>query len=143
MIEEIGIITKTDGVLAKVVVQKRGICEGCAVQGVCKSTEEGMEIEALNPIKAKEGQTVQVSMKPQTYLKGSMLVYGMPLVIFIAGAIFGKNIGEEYFKRINSDLVAAVLGFAALIVSLLGIKIWTKKTEAKAEYKPVIEKIVN
>ncbi len=143
MIEEIGVVTKTDGILAKVVVQKRGICDGCAVKGACTSTEEGMEIEALNPIRAKKGQTVQVSVKPQTYLKGSIMVYGMPLVIFIAGAILGKNIGEEYFKKANSDLVAAILGFAALIISLLGIRIWAKKTETKTEYKPVIEKIVH
>lgn len=143
MIEETGIVTKVDGVMAKVSVQKKGFCEGCAVKGACESTGEGAEVEAFNTVQAKVGDTVRIAMKPQTYLKGTMLVYGLPLVLFIAGAIIGKNIGEGYFKEINSDIVAAATGFSALIVSLLGIKIWSKKLETNREYMPVIEKIIN
>lgn len=141
-IEETGIITKTDGAVAKVLVQKRGSCEGCAASGVCESSEQGMEIEALNPVQAQIGQKVRVSIKPQTYLKGAILVYGMPTSVFIAGVIIGKNIGEAYFKQINSDIVSIVLGFAGFIISFLMIKAWSKKAETKMEYKPVIEEIL-
>jgi len=143
MIEETGIVTKTEGVMAMVAVQKKGTCEGCAVKGVCETQGEGSEIEAMNPVHAKVGQTVKVSIKPQVYLKGTMLVYGLPLVALIAGAIFGKNIGETYFRGTNSDLIAALAGFGALILSLLLIKIWTRSYETKTEYKPVIEEIIN
>ena len=142
MIEETGIITKTDGAMAKVLVQKRGSCEGCAASGVCESSEQGMEIEALNPVQAKVGQQVKVSIKPQTYLRGAILVYGIPLVAFIAGVIIGKNIGEAYFKQINSDIVSVILGFAGFIISFLIIRLWSKKAETKIEYKPVIEEIL-
>ncbi len=143
MIEETGIVKKTDGIMAKVIVQKRGVCEGCAASGVCESSEEGMEIEALNTVQAKEGQTVKVSIKPQTYLKGTLFIYGFPLVAFIAGVIIGKNLGEAYFKDINSDVVSAILGFVALIASFLIAKTWGKKAEAKIEYKPIIEEILD
>ncbi len=142
MIEEIGVVTKIEGTMAKVIVQKRGACDGCKAQGTCETKEEGMEIEAVNMAQAKEGEAVKISIKAQTYLKGTMLVYGLPLVLFIAGAIVGKNIGEDFFQGKNSDLVAAVAGFAALVISLLGIKVWAKKTEKNTEYKPVIEEIV-
>jgi len=142
MIEETGIVTKTEGVMAMVSVQKKGTCEGCAVKGVCETQGEDSEIEAMNPVHAKVGQTVKVSIKPQVYLKGTMLVYGIPLVALIAGAIFGKNIGETYFRGTNSDLIAALAGFGALILSLLLIKIWTRSYETKTEYKPVIEEIL-
>jgi len=142
MIEETGIVTKTEGLMASVAVQKKGTCEGCAIKGVCETQGEGSEIEAINPIHAKVGQTVKVSIKPQVYLKGTMLVYGIPLVALIAGAIFGKNIGETYFRGTNSDLIAALVGFGALILSLLLIKIWTRSFETKTEYKPVIEEVL-
>jgi sigma-E factor negative regulatory protein RseC len=142
MIEETGTVTKVDGIMARVTVHKRGACEGCAAQGSCESTPEGMEIEALNPVRAKEGQTVIVSMKAQTYLKGTMFVYGLPLAIFIAGAIIGKNIGDRYIPDMSSDLVAAITAFAALILSLIGLRAWASKAETKAEYRPVIERIV-
>jgi len=142
MVEEIGIVTKTEGLTAKVAVQKKGTCEGCGAKGVCETTEAGMEIEALNPINAKEGQTVKVSIKPSVYLKGTMLVYGFPLVAMFAGAIIGKNIGETYMKETSSDLIAAIAGFGALIISFMGVKIWSHRAETKPEYKPVIEEII-
>jgi len=142
MIEEVGIVIKVEGVTARVAVEKKGACDGCTAKGTCETKGESMEIEALNIARAKEGQTVRISIKPQTYLRGTMLVYGIPLILFIAGAIAGKNVGEEYLKDTNSDLVAAVSGFVALILSLLGIKMWAKKTESKTEDKPVIEEIV-
>ena len=115
MIEEIGIVVKTEGDLARVTVQKRGACEGCTAKGACESTSEGMEIEALNPVHAKEGQTVKVLLQAETYLKGSMIIYGLPLVLFITGAIVGKNIGESYFLNTSSDIIAAIFGFGSLI----------------------------
>lgn len=142
MVEETGIVTKIEGTMAKVLVQKKSACEGCTVKGACSSTPEGMEIEALNSIHAREGQRVKVLMTPQEYLKGSMLVYGLPLVLFITGAIIGKNIGEEHFKNINSDLVAALTGFVFLILSLAGVHIWYRKFESNPEHKPFIKEIV-
>jgi sigma-E factor negative regulatory protein RseC len=143
MIEETGIVTKTDGIMARVAVQKKGTCEGCAVKGVCETQGEGAEIEAINTVHAKVGQTVKISIKPQVYLKGTMLVYGIPLIALIAGAIFGKNIGELYFRETSSDLVAAIAGFGSLILSFLFIKIWARSFETKTEYKPVIEEIID
>lgn len=143
MIEEIGIVIKTEGDKARVAVQKRGACEGCTAKGACESTSEGVEIEALNPVNAREGQTVKVLLHVETYLKGSMIVYGLPLVLFIAGAIAGKNIGEVYFAGYDSDLFAAIFGFASLIASLIAVKIWSGKLESKAESKPYIGEIVS
>ncbi len=143
MIEEVGTVTKVEGVTALVAVKKKSSCDGCTAGGACKTTADGAEIEAINPIHAKEGQTVKLSMQPYTYLKGSMLIYGMPVVILITGAIIGKNIGEKYITGVDSDLVAAVLGFSCLLLSFIGIKIWSRNISSKTEYKPVIEEIIS
>lgn len=141
--EEVGIVTEIDGVTAKVVVQKKGACDGCASMGACKSTDEGMEIEAINTIHAKPGQTVRVSIGAYTYLKSSMLAYGMPLIFFVGGAILGKEIGIKYLTEYNSDLVAAVTGFAALIVSIFIIKLISGRAATKEEFEPCIEEIIS
>jgi len=143
MIEETGIVTNVDDISAKIIVQKRGACEGCSASSMCEPSEKGMEIEALNPIRARVGQTVRISIKPQAYLKGTMFVYGFPLVSFIAGAILGKNLGEKYFTEISSDMVSVILGFSALILSFLVAKNWSRKVETKTEYKPIIEEIID
>ncbi len=144
MNEETGIVTKVEGIMAMVAVQKKDACDACSAKDACTSTnEEEAVLEAINAAKAKVGQTVKISMKPLTYLKGTMLVYGLPLVMFLAGAIAGQKIGEEYFRETSSDLVAAATGFAALFLSLLIIKIWSGKTESKKGNQPIIEEILN
>lgn len=142
MIEETGIVTKVEGSMAMVLVQKKSACDGCSVEGACKATPEGMEIEAQNDVHARVGQRVKILMTTGEYLKGTIIVYGIPLIVFIAGAIFGKNIGETYFTDMNSDIVAAVTGFSSLILSLIAARLWSRKMESKAEYKPVIEEII-
>jgi sigma-E factor negative regulatory protein RseC len=114
MIEEIGIVIKVEDATAKVAVQKRGACEGCAASGVCETSESGMEIEALNQAQAKVGQTVKISIKPQVYLKGAIFVYGIPLVAFIAGIIAGKNLGEAYIQSGRSIHPVGELGYSFL-----------------------------
>lgn len=140
--EEIGVVKSTQGIMANVLVQKRGACEGCAAAGTCKPSEETAELEAFNPIKAKVGQTVRLVLKPQLYLKGSIIVYGLPAAALIGGAILGKNLGDLYFKGMDSDLIAAAFGFGALIISFVAIKLWSNKVEKKEEYMPVIEEVI-
>jgi len=143
MIEETGTVIKVEGITARVRVQKRGSCEGCAATGVCDPSEGGMEIEALNPVNAKAGQTVKVSIAASSYLKGTMLIYGLPVIALVSGAITGKVIGEEYFKGFDSDGTAALLGFSAFALTFLFARSWSKKAETRKEYKPVIEEIIN
>lgn len=142
MVEETGVVKKVDGFTAIVLVRKKGACDGCVIKGACETTDEGAEIEALNPVHAKVGQKVRVSMTSQAYLKGSMIIYGMPLVLFIAAAILGKNIGEKYFSGYNSDLIAAITAMFSLVISIAGIKLWSMKAEKRTEFRPVIEEII-
>ncbi|MEW6676070.1 MAG: SoxR reducing system RseC family protein [Nitrospirota bacterium] len=140
--EEIGIVKSIEGVIAKVVVERKSICDQCTV-GTCKVTEGGAEIDALNSVSAHVGQKVRVVLKPYTYLKGSMIVYGVPVLALIIGAILGKEIFSQQFDGIDSDIVSAIFGFGAFIISFIAIKLWSNKLEKKIEIKPVIEEILN
>ncbi len=142
MVEDIGIVKKIEGMTATVIVEKKDLCEDCAGGDSCESTKEGMEIEALNSVRAEVGQTVRVSMKPFTYLKGSMLLFGMPVVFFIAGTIAGKLLGEEYLKQFDSDILAAIAGFSLLVISIFGLKYWSRNAGSREEFKPFIEEII-
>jgi sigma-E factor negative regulatory protein RseC len=142
MVIETGTVIRIDGTMARVRVPRKTACEGCSSEGACESTPEGMEIEAFNPVKAREGQRVKVLMAREEYLKGAVLVYGLPLVFFIAGAIVGKELGEKHVPALSSDLVAAITGFALLILSFAGVGLWSRKKKSKSDEKPVIEEII-
>lgn len=139
--EEVGVIKSIEGVIAKVSVPRKSACEGCRVE-TCKPGEQTMEIEALNPLKAEVGQKVKVVMKPYSYMKGSIIVYGIPAIALIAGAVLGKEVFSHYFREIDPDIISAIVGFGAFIISFIVIKLWSKRLEKKVELKPVIEEIL-
>ncbi len=140
--EEVGVVIKVKESIATVVVQKKGTCDTCTIEGACETTKDGMEIDALNPLNAKEGQTVRIVIRPGTYIKGSMLFYGLPLIFFIAGTIAGNSAAGKYFPGSNAELVSAAFGFIFLVLSIICIKFLTDKTGENIKFKPYIEEII-
>lgn len=142
MIEEEGVIIETSGDVAKVAVMKKGACESCASSGVCHPGDEESYMEATNPLNAKKGQRVKVVLAPQLYLKASIILYGVPVTVFVTAAIIGKNLAEAFVPGSDSDLWAFLAGSVCMIVSFLFIKRYNKKVERTREYKPVIMEIL-
>lgn len=142
MTEEIGIVKGLDGKLAIVKVPKKSACEGCTM-GTCKPDEQSMEIEAFNQVGAQIGQKVRVLIKPYAYMKGSMLIYGIPALALVFGAVVGKEIFSSYFPGTDPDILSAVFGFSALAASFLIVKIWISFAGRKIESKPVVEEILS
>lgn len=141
MIEEEGIVIDVDGDLARVSILEKSACEKCSASGVCHpGVQEYME--AANPLGAKKGQKVKVVLAPQVYLKASIILYGIPMTVFVAAAILAKNIAQQAGQDANSDLWAFIAGMACMAVSFVFIRMYNKKVEKTAEYKPVIVEVL-
>ncbi|OGW39298.1 MAG: hypothetical protein A2Y97_12545, partial [Nitrospirae bacterium RBG_13_39_12] len=130
-----------EGMFATVSLPKKSACEGCSL-GICKPEEQNIEIEALNNIRARVGQKVRVEMKTYSYLKSAMIVYGIPAIALVLGAFIGKEFFSLYIKDLDSDIVSAVFGFGAFIVSFLLVKFWSSRALKKVGVQPVIEEIL-
>ncbi len=140
VMEEVGVVKRINGVMATVVVERKSACDRCTQS--CKVTGSGAEIEALNLVKARVGQTVQVQMKPFTYLKGSLLIYGFPALALIIGAVIGREWLPVFVPDVDKDLLSAITGFAALLLSLIMVKVLTSRAEKNVELKPVVDRIL-
>lgn len=140
--EEVGVIKSIEGMVATVSVPKKSVCEGCSL-GICRPEDQTMEIEALNHVNARVGQKVKIVMKTYTYLKGSIIVYGIPALALIIGAILGKEVFSKYFREMDPDILSAVFGFGAFVIFFLLIKLWSGRVEKKMESKPFIEEILS
>jgi sigma-E factor negative regulatory protein RseC len=138
--EEIGIVKSVNGVLAVVNVPRKSACDGCTAG--CKMDEQFMEIEAFNQAGAKVGQTVRVTMKSFTYTKGTLVVYGLPAIALVLGAVFGKEAMGRFFPHADPDILSAVFGFGAFIVSFFVVKIWSGKANKKVKSKPIVEEVL-
>jgi sigma-E factor negative regulatory protein RseC len=141
MIEEIGIVTSTEGRTAHVNVPKKSTCEGCTA-GTCTTGEQSMEIIAFNKAGAETGQKVKVLIHSSAYMKGAIIVYGIPALALVAGAVFGKEFMPELFIGADPDILSAIFGFGFMGLSFAGVKIWSNLKADKTESGPVIEEIL-
>jgi sigma-E factor negative regulatory protein RseC len=141
MIEEEGIVAEVEGNIARVAVVKKSACEQCAAAGVCHPGDQEY-LEATNPLNAVKGQKVKVVIAPQMYLKASLILYGIPMVSLIAGAIIAKNLAVRYAGEEGSDLWAFIAGMGCMAISFLFIWFYNKKVEKTQKYKPVIVEIL-
>lgn len=139
--EEIGVVKSIEGVTARVVIKKSSACDHC-VKEQCDMEGMDFEVEAINAANARVGQTVKVVMRAQTYIKGALLLYILPVLALFVGAIFGKIYLPDAFRGISSETAAVIGGFLMMIISFLVIKVVSGKMDKKTEYKSVIEEII-
>jgi sigma-E factor negative regulatory protein RseC len=138
--DEIGVVKSTKGILAIVSLERKSACEQCTAG--CKITDAGAELEAINRAKAMTGQKVRVALKPYSYLKGSLIVYGLPALSLIIGAVAGKEFFSRFFHSLEPDIVSALFGFGAFILAFVTVKIWSTRIESNTSYMPVVEEIL-
>lgn len=142
--EEVGIVREIKGAMAVVSVQRQATgCDKCPAGSVCKSSgpDENV-VEALNSADARVGDTVKIAFRPYTYLKGASLVYGVPALMLVVGAVIGKEYLSRILPAIDPDLASAIGGFGLFLLSFLAIRLFAKHIEGKKEYIPIIEKVI-
>ncbi len=142
MIEEIGIVTGINGMTARVSIPKKSTCEGCTA-GICNAGEQSMEIAAVNKAGAQVGQKVKVLVQASAYMKGSLIIYGIPALSLVAGAVFGKEVMAGFFTGADPDVLSAVFGFGFLVLSFVGVKIWSNLRTGTTGSSPVVEEILD
>ena len=139
----IGIVKSVEGNMAKVFVGAGpGCCESCQRDSCDIETTRGIETEAINLVHAKVGQKVRIDMKALTFLKEVLVLYVLPIVALLTGAVLGRSYLPAYFRGTSPDVLSAAGGFFLFLISLLTARLYSRKMEKKTEDKPVIESII-
>jgi len=141
---ETGIVKELIGQKAIVTVQKQGSCTSCPGSSVCKSLggDEAV-VEALNYVGARPGDTVSISLKPYNYLRGTILLYGIPSIMLIVGAVIGKEYLSKVLTGVDPDMASAIGGFGLFAITFFGLRLFSRRFEGKKEYMPIIEQIIS
>jgi sigma-E factor negative regulatory protein RseC len=137
----VGVVKSVEGNLAKVFVGA-GCCGSCQKDSCDIGTARGHETEAINLVHAKVGQKVRIDIKALAFLKGVLVLYALPFIALLTGAILGRAYLPAYFRGTSPDVLSAAGGFFLFLISLLTARFYSRKMEKKAEDKPVIESII-
>lgn len=109
-----GIITKTQGETARVLIGRESMCgENCGSCGLCDNSKTS--IVAINEINALKGDLVDVEISTKTSFFAVVLTYCVSLFLFIAGIIV---VG----MMIENQGVALLSGVVLIIVWLRIVK---------------------
>ena len=86
-----------------------GSCEGCISAGEVKAV-------AVNSIGARPGQKVVIESKSSKIFGAVILVYVMPLLLFLAGYVLAGVMGAQEKLRILASFLGLAVGALILVV---------------------------
>ena len=140
MIEDIGKVVKIKGDQAFIEVERSSACAECGLQEAEEMTTGGKVVfEAFNMIQAKVGDRVKVQVQTAAYMKATIYVYGIPVLLMVIGAIFGMYIAGALDR--SSDAMSALLGIGGLLLGIFILFLLRKKGNAK-KYVPVVVEVL-
>lgn len=129
---QVGYVTKVDGDLAEVSVQRSSACgHNC---GSCKGgcSVQGVSIISKNVIGAKVGDYVEIRTNTEVVLKSAFILYAIPLIMLITGVLVGINIFQKVGFS-NYEFLGFLLGVAFLGLSYILLRVIDRKTKQKKE----------
>ena len=141
--EQYGLVIENKGETAIVNLQRHLICESCGRCGLLSgSNKREITVEALNPIKAEEGQRVVLESDDRQVLFISFMLYLVPIGGLVAGILLWLGIAVFLGFEGNQELVAAAAGFVLMAVVFYLIRIWDRRVKDDPRYKPVITGLI-
>jgi sigma-E factor negative regulatory protein RseC len=142
MIEEYGSVVELKGKMTAVVLaQKSSFCKNCASMQSCQVGDDNrsMLVEAHNLIGAEVGHKVRLVTSTKSFLQSSFLLYIVPLIALIVGAVAGHLIGESMAAGPDPNLLAALIGTAFLVGSFFVIRIGSRAIPREAFMPRIVE----
>jgi positive regulator of sigma E activity len=129
---ETGKITTARGERAEVEVAARGECEHCTAAGICNWTGTSLrKVLAVNKVGARAGDTVELETTEGTGAKSNLLVFGIPVLLMLAGVLVGG-------LAVHKDTWSGILGGVGLVLGFGIIKAIDVAVNRSGRSLPVI-----
>lgn len=141
----VGIVVTTQDGRAEVSTARQGPCGSCSEQGACSlpiaTVTNSVElVTAKNQLGAKPGDTVEIDLAGHTELGVSLLVWIVPMVGLIGGAVLGVLTREPLgLAEDPAALLGAGIGVAA---AYLGLRRLDRRVTDDPRLVPEIIKVV-
>lgn len=122
-IHEEGIVIEAKDGKAKVELHTNDACEECTAKVFCKPKDENANVlEVRDPIGVKPGDEVTINIEGSDILRASLKLYGIPLLLVVAGII----LGSEVFK---DDILGIIMGLGSATLYYFGLYFVWKRSE--------------
>jgi len=140
MLTEKGVIEKASSRKAVVRVQRSSACDSCESRQACEVRNKDMLVEVTNSLDAKPGDTVEISVPAGSLLRFSLLVYFLPVLALIAGALAGG--AWSHSLKINPTLASIICGALAMSISFLVLRAVDRSVGKRKDIAPRMTRIL-
>lgn len=131
---ENGKVVSTRNDRAEVEVAAKGECEHCTAHGICNWTGTSLrKVLAVNRAGAAAGDAVEIETVAGTGAKSNLLVFGIPVLLMLAGVLVGGLI-------LRRDMWSAVLAGVGLVLGFGIVKVIDTRMNRSGRSLPVIVK---
>ncbi|MBW1695331.1 MAG: SoxR reducing system RseC family protein [Deltaproteobacteria bacterium] len=139
---EEGVVLRKDTNTAWIKTTKTGACKDCTARGSCHTLGGGkeMEVEAINLAGARIGDRVIIGFETGSLLKASFLLYILPVLGLVGGALLGNEVGPAI--GLNPEAASAVSGFLFLFLAFLFVRQKGSRLAQKDQYRPKVIRIL-
>jgi sigma-E factor negative regulatory protein RseC len=139
---EKGIVQKTENGWTWVLTQRKGACNTCGHKGACHMVEgsDRMVVKARNTARAQTGDEVEIFLSTRTHLKTVFIVYMVPVLGLLAGAILASNL--SLFLGVNEKWGMALFPILGLVLAFLLVRLFETRMKARRELIPVVTRVV-
>lgn len=138
--KEVGRVQQARDRTALVVFAENPGCTGCAMK--CHAGSGGREVEAINEVGAAVGDTVEVVFEEKAVLKGSFIVYLIPVIAMLAGYFIFEFLASVLFKG-TGEALAVIGSLIFLILSFIILRqLFKSGVISEKQFIPVISRVV-
>lgn len=146
-IEE-GIVTNLNAAAGRestawVKIVRTGACESCSSRHSCdvgKGGGQSQEVEAVNEVKARIGDRIQVAMNTGSLIKATFLLYLFPILCMILGGLAGQWISMRL--HVQGSIWSVLFSLAFLAVAMLVVRVKGRQMGMNKAYRPRILRVI-
>jgi len=119
LIEERGRVVEARAGRALVETTRSASCDSCGARHACGCMGGGREarVWVADPLGVAPGDRVIVAVPEGTVLRASVLVYLVPVLALVAGAVVGNELAPSL--GLSPDLGSAALGLISMVLAFL------------------------
>jgi sigma-E factor negative regulatory protein RseC len=141
MSAERGIVEKAEAGWAWVKTTRSSACSSCGSRHHCL-TQGGdqMMVKAQNTAQAKKGDEVELYLSTKTKLKGTAIVYLVPVFGIFAGAFSANPLSAAI--GMNPSLGMAVFTLTGLVLSVFLMRYLANRMDSKQTLTPLVKRVV-
>jgi len=141
MSAERGIVEKVEPGWAWVKTRRTSACSSCGSRHHCL-TQGGdqMVVKAQNTARAKKGDQVELYLRTKTKLKGTAIVYLIPVLGIFLGAFSADPLSEAL--GLNQSLGMAVFTLTGLVMAVFLMRYLANRMDSKHTLTPLVKRVV-